>query len=256
MEDDAKMTEASVSIPADLEESAEDAPALPPLQASARRLERLLTTLTANQHHSYSNPVKIVRRWLATSSGAAGSATTDGIDAAAAALLDPAGSCAKGRSLLVTMEVETAEDDAPPVYLENAAREVESWLISLAVRLLWKQQNYVAALALSQSGVEQIMAHFEETSRRITSTSAPSLFPLLARLYRLQSLVSEVIHDPALSAKLRAEMAMAHNKAFLRRDVDTQATLLNNMLRDMLQNSQGNKKVKRDIRSWFIVCIY
>ena len=67
-----------------------------------------------------------------------------------------------------------------------------------------------------------------------------SLFPLLARIYRYQSLVAESLpQDPHVVATFRQEMIKAHGMASLRRDVDSQATLLNLMLRDLLHASQG-----------------
>jgi hypothetical protein len=47
------------------------------------------------------------------------------------------------------------------------------------------------------------------------------------------------MNDPTFTVTLRQEMAKAHNMACLRRDVDSQATLLNLMLRDLLLHSQG-----------------
>jgi hypothetical protein len=81
-----------------------DAPSLPPLQASALRLERLLGGPKASagtMESNYTNPVKIVRRWLATSSGAAADANAQDIKKAATALLDPSGPCAQGRRCLL-----------------------------------------------------------------------------------------------------------------------------------------------------------
>ena len=259
MVQDADMTDAAAAskneTPAVADEPKPEAPSVPPLQASALRLERLLggpKGVVSNESSSYTNPVKVIRRWLATSSGAAADSTAQDIQAAAKALLDPNGVCAQGRRALLgdaaaseatTMEIDGGADSASgPTYLAVAAREVESWLISLAVRVLWKEKNYTQAFEMSQQGIAIIMTHLEEASNKITSVSAPlasSLFPLLARLYRLRSLTTEAIKDPALNANLRVEMARAHNLATLRRDVDTQATLLNCMLRDLLEDSQG-----------------
>jgi hypothetical protein len=63
-------------------------------------------------------------------------------------------------------------------------------------------------------------------------------------MYRLRSLAAESQGDATIAANLRVDMAKAHNMATLRRDVDSQATLLNCMLRDLLRNKQG--KSKRD----------
>jgi hypothetical protein len=272
---------------------------VPPLQAAAQRLERLLggtgttaataasttTALTARQqlqqqqaeqlkqaqqNFHYTNPAKVVRRWLSTSSGAAGDATAADIQSAAAILLDPAVSKG-GLALLVTPEI-TSTTAAPPaaaegetippppvLYVKVAAREVESWLISLAVRILWKEQKYAQAFELAQRGMDILLTHIEEASLKITTAvsfsvasgggGAASLFPLLARLTRWRSLAAESLLSSNsagtspetlhAAANLRIDLARAHNLATLRRDVDTQATLLNSMLRDLLKHSQG-----------------
>ena len=58
-------------------------------------------------------------------------------------------------------------------------------------------------------------------------------------MYRYRSLVAEALKDAEIDASLRQDMVKAHNTACLRRDVDCQATLLNLMLRDLLNNSQS-----------------
>lgn len=247
--------------PKEEEEEKDAPPPPPPLEAAAQRLERLLGggMITKDQiFHSYTNPAKVLRRWLGTSSGAAADATADDIKSAAAKLLDPSGMCAEGRRLIVSdeqvesmMEVDSPDKDyktaATPSYLSAASsREVESWLISLAVRLLWREKKFSEALDLAQKGISVITAHLEEASRKITSVSAASaasLFPLLARMYRLRSLVAESLDDPSVNASLRVDMTKAYNVASLRRDVDTQATLLNCLLRDLLRDSQGKRSI-------------
>jgi len=243
------------------EEEAPAPPPVPPLEAAALRLDRLLggSGKDKDPHallHSYTNPAKVVRKWLGTSSGAAGNAKVEDIQAAAHKLLDPAGPSDKGRSLLIspeqaatattTMDVdEDGKGEKASPYLSTASsREVESWLLSLAVRLLWRDGKMQEALDLAQKGIDILLAHIEEASLKITSVSvlsAASLFPLLARMYRLRSLVAESLNDPSTSAMLLADMTKAHKMAALRRDVDSQATLLNSMLRDLLRNSQGTK---------------
>ena len=228
-------------------------PSVPPLEAGARRLERLLGGGLSDkdrQLHTYANPAKVVRRWLGTASGGAGKATAEDISAAAAALLDPAGISAKGRELLATattdssaMDVDTGSSSTKTGFLTNASsREVESWLISLSVRLLWKEKQYSDAFELAQKGVSIVSGHLDTASANLSSKSglsASSLFPLLARMYRLRSLAAESLANPETSAVLRQDLVKAHNLASLRRDVDCQATLLNLMLRDLLQHSQG-----------------
>jgi hypothetical protein len=280
--DDEQMTDADApdqgqAMSTSKAENEDDATAVPvvvpPLEAAAQRLERLLGGSSAGGSsssssaaaaakakeqllYSYINPGKVVRRWLGTSSGAAAEATAEGIQSAAAKLLDPEGSSSAGRALLTggslkgvtttsAMHVDegSSAEDAP-AYLVASAREVESWLISLAVRLLWKEKQLPRAFEVAQQGIAILMAHLEEASLKITSVNAApasSLFPLLARMFRLRSLVAEALNDPAVNANLRTDMARAHNMASLRRDVDTQATLLNSMLRDLLRNSQGTQ---------------
>ena len=130
-----------------------------------------------------------------------------------------------------------------PGYLSSAAdREVESWLISLMVRLLLKDNKASDAFQLSQKGIGLLMEHLNTSSMKITAASgvsATSLYPLLARMFRFRALVAESLNDPGMAAALRQDMARAHNMACLRRDFDCQATLLNLMLRDLLNNSQG-----------------
>lgn len=257
---DAKMNDEKAKDPKESEEKKQEeeeeekpvTPPLPPLEAAARRLERLLGGGLSDKDrmlHTYSNPAKVVRRWLGTASGAAGNASLDDIAQAAAKLLDPNGHCATGRKLLgaegVNASMEVEGDDATKAsgYLSPSAdREVEGWLISLSVRLLLKDNKAPEAFELSQKGIEILMSHLQIAEKKITavsSVSAISLYPLLARMYRLRSLVAESVNDPSTSAALRQNMAKAHNMACLRRDVDCQATLLNLMLRDLLENSQG-----------------
>jgi hypothetical protein len=214
---------------------------VPPLTAAALRLEKMLSDTALD---FYTNPAKVVRRWLGTSSGAAASASTAAdISAAAASLLAP-DSC-PGRELLVVVtsgSAPTAMDtddevgdkkEEEKVYLKAAAQQVESWLISLAVRLLWREEKFQEALHLSQRGIEIASAYLED------GTTKQSLFPLLARLFRLRALVAESV--PQIVVSLASDHAKAHNLATLRRDVDTQATLMNCMLRDLLRHKQGKK---------------
>ena len=252
MTEDAKMVDDTSPAKTEQEkkpaEDAETAP-IPPLEAAARRLERLLGGGLSDKDrhlHTYTNPAKVVRRWLGTASGAAGNATPDDISNAAAALLDPAGPCAVGRRLLILdndgiMEVDAASEKLGFLSMASS-REVESWLISLSVRLLWKEKKYTDAFDLVQRGITILVGHLEVASTKLTSlsgVSVSSLFPPLARMYRYRSLVAEALKDAEIDASLRQDMVKAHNTACLRRDVDCQATLLNLMLRDLLNNSQS-----------------
>jgi hypothetical protein len=258
---DSKMTDKTTGKEGKKEESKKEEeavtppPPMPPLEASSRRLERLLGGGLSDkdrQLHTYTNPGKVVRRWLGTASGASGNATFQDISAAACTLLDPEGPCAAGRQLLVKtessteekMDVDGSEEKKQDLgYLTMAsAREVESWLISLSVRLLWKEEKYSQAFELIQKGIAILLEHLHVAStniRSLSGVSTGSLFPPLARMYRYRSLVADALKDPTMDASLRQDMAKAHNMACLRRDVDSQATLLNLMLRDLLLHDQG-----------------
>lgn len=249
-----KATEGTPKVEKKPEEEETPAPVVPALEAAAKRLDRLVGGGIVDKDrllHSYTNPAKIVRRWLGTSSGASSDATVEDISSAAAVLLDPSGPCARGRELLhagaasTAMEVETDKVEGSGYLTAASEREVESWFISLAVRLLWKDGKYPEAFKLSQDGIDILMSHLDQASLRITSVSSASsssLFPLLARMYRLRALAAESQGDPIIAANLRVDMAKAHNMATLRRDVDSQATLLNCMLRDLLRNKQGKSR--------------
>ncbi len=257
MVEDTKMedtTAAATETPK--EETKESAPVVPPLEAAARRLERLLGGGSTDQTFTYGNPVKVTRRWLGTASGAAGKATSAGIVAAATALLDPDSGDDRTRSLLLaievgeeapalsSMEVEASDDkEAKTEFLSMASRrETESWLLSLQVRILWKEGKFTEAMSLVEQGIAILLEQVTIAAKKVTSTagrSVSTLFPLLARLYRYRSLVADSMKDPSITLGLRQVMAKAHNMACLRRDVDCQATLLNLMLRDLLMHSQG-----------------
>jgi 26S proteasome regulatory subunit N3 len=244
------------------EEPAAVAPPMPPLQSAARRLERLLgggLSEKDRQLYTYSNPAKVVRRWLGYASGAAAEATSGDIAAAVTALLDPNDvMCGHGRALLLEvcdspesatdMEIDgsstaATDEKKKDEYLTTASnREIETWLLSLQVRLYWKQEKYTEAFNLVEKGIAMLLGHLDAATKKMTSAvgvSISSLFPLLARLYRYRSLVADAVKDPNMVLYLRTEMSKAHNMACLRRDFDSQATLLNLMLRDLLQHSQS-----------------
>jgi hypothetical protein len=258
MPDDTTMiNESNNDSPAANEKANETKSTSLPIEVAARRLERLLGGggIAENDRtlDFYTNPVKVVRRWLGTSSGAAKGATLEDVKSAASKLLDPSGPCSLGRSLLLSGfsdnedMVEKENNSIPSPLSSSSIREIESWLISLAVRLLWKEGRFAESFDLCQQGISIVMAHLEHASLNITSASAgsaSSLFPLLARFYRLRSLVSESMTEETKSILgLQSEMARAHNMASVRRDVDSQATLLNCMLRDLLYHSQGRLSI-------------
>jgi hypothetical protein len=233
------------------EEKAPEAPPLPPLEAAARRLERLLGGGVSDKDrllHSYTNPAKVVRRWLGTASGASGEATLESIASAATTLLNSEGKSAEGKALLTAggevMDTSSEENKEDEKYLtKSSEREVETWLLSLMVRIYWKEKKFSEAFDLAQKTIAILIKHIDAAGTNVTNASGPgmsSLFPLLARMYRYQSLVAEShTADPQIAVTLRQEMIKAHGMASLRRDVDSQATLLNLMLRDLLNASQG-----------------
>ena len=228
----------------------EQTPPMPPLEAAGLRLERLLgggggngtTGGKASEESTssfYTNPAKVVRRWLTTSCGASGSATLSDIGDAALKLLSPCPQVLSSLSEQGSEDMDTAEEGAKTEsksFLTVAARPFEAWLISLAVRCHYKAGDYEKAYSMSQKGIEMVSAQFEDS--RIVSSVVSAFYPLLARLIRWRSLVVE--HMPlSVSASLRPQLAQAYNLASLRRDADTQATLLNCMLRDLLHSSQS-----------------
>jgi 26S proteasome regulatory subunit N3 len=286
-------------------------PKYPPLEASARRLERLFggtdprlttptsipqSTSTITNDNSSSAPsstsvlaiqhTKILKKWLGSSSGAAGQATLATIAACAEHTLDPRGPCATGRELLLglvpddertsvlttflllnnggetavtkddaIMEMDennvATQDDAAAAssshyYLSKSAREVESWLISLTIRVLWRSSNINAAYDWSIKGLSILDAHLSDADRVSTTITGGGggvggLYPLLARLLRYRSLVLDTLpplQRSALVASHRSELASRYTTSVLRRDVDVSATVINITLHDLLLGDQ------------------
>mmetsp|Transcript_10393 Transcript_10393/g.15728 ORF Transcript_10393/g.15728 Transcript_10393/m.15728 type:complete len:646 (-) Transcript_10393:369-2306(-) len=140
------------------------------------------------------------------------------------------------------------------VYVSGAVREVESYLLSLAVRLLWRQNDTSRASDLVVKAIGITTQHMKEASKTTYGIgSANGLYPLLARLYRYQSLVMEspAKREEAVPVLERGDLVGAHRMAVVRRDVDTQATLLNIMLRDLLQANQVEQAQKLLANSTF-----
>lgn len=207
----------------------------------------------------HSNPCKIVKRWLGTSSGISSKVTLADVTLTAQTLLDPAGSSATGREILIQlsppvekMQTEENEDtkEEDEKYLASSAREIEAYLFSLAIRILWSEKN-TDAIDLSEKAIQIVSTHITEAeaSSHIVAQNgagnADGLFPLLARLYRYQGLVSEGV------SVRREELVHAHRMAVLRRDVDTQATLLNLMLRELLTGDRVEQAQKLLANSTF-----
>jgi len=284
-------------------------PKYPPLEASARRLERLfggtdphrpvipLAQSTSAAAADYSAPsstlaiqhTKILKKWLGSSSGTAGQASLATIAACAERTLDPRGTCATGRELLLglvseeeraavmatfllnnggdmtttttTTTTTASKDDAvmevvdgvtqdenaaASHYLVKSAREVESWLISLTIRVLWRSSNINDAYDWSIKGLSILDAHLSDAEREYTTGGGGGggmggLYPLLARLLRYRSLVLDTLppsQRSALVASNRPELASRYTTSVLRRDVDVSATVINITLRDLLTGDQ------------------
>ena len=277
-----------------------DALSLPPLVLAALRLEKILHDHgeSSNDNQSYVNPIKVVRRWLGTSSGATSNTnrqdgtqgtgiTVEDIQVATKLLLNPDMECTqKGRSLLLSkdllsfegtpeammdMDTEEATTSTDTHYVTMAsAREVECWLLSLMIRTLWKQQQKLSTTATTSTSqlIPAMMtfaneallistAHLEQHGPGTTTTTlvTSSMYPFVARLYRFAALAYESYSVAATASTtsnnisqqqqqmndMLSTMSRAHTFATVRRDVDTQATLLNIMLRELLRHAQGTR---------------
>lgn len=247
------------------------------------------------------NTTKIIKKWLGSSSGTAGGATLASVAACAEKTLDPSGStsCATGREILMglcseeerlavgavankdgeeekkggddatattdTKEGAAMEEDTPssgPDYLSLTCREVESWLITLAVRIYWRQGQFQDAYSLITKGLQILDTHLAESSSS-SSSSAGGLYPLLARMLRYRSLIIESLITSSSSsddtttsyAKLcsdtRIELATRHTHAVLRRDADVSATILNLHLRELLLSDRVEQAQKLISNSTF-----
>jgi len=264
-------------------------PQLPPVEAAARRLERLYggglsTSSKAKATALPINTTKIMKKWLGASSGTAGNATMASVAACAETTLDPAGVCVTGREILmglcseedrlavsVTKVDGTAdkeggggdammeEDNAAsttPEYLSLTCREVESWLMTLAVRIYWRAGKYTEAYDLITKGLQLLDAHLVDSG----NTTAGGLYPLLARMLRYRSLIMESLlttqHDDddtyaKLCSDTRIELASRHTHAVLRRDADVSATILNLHLRELLLSDRVEQAQKLISNSTF-----
>jgi 26S proteasome regulatory subunit N3 len=292
-------------------------PPLPPVEAAARRLERLYgggaatdSKKTVTSSVLPINTTKIIKKWLGSSSGTAGSATLASVAACAEKTLDPSGStsCATGREILMglcseeerlavglvvtkkedgeedkkggdattttaadTKEAAAMEEDTPspssssggPDYLSLTCREVESWLITLAVRIYWRQGQFQMAYSLITKGLQILDTHLAESNNASASATVGGLYPLLARMLRYRSLIIESLITSSSSdddtttsyAKLcsdtRIELATRHTHAVLRRDADVSATILNLHLRELLLSDRVEQAQKLISNSTF-----
>jgi len=271
----------------------DETPQLPPVEAAARRLERLygggLSTSSKTATALPINTTKIMKKWLGASSGTAGNATMASVAACAEKTLDPTGVCVTGREILMglcseedrlavavkkdddaadgkgeeggdaMMEEDAAASSTTPEYLSLTCREVESWLMTLAVRIYWRAGKYTEAYDLITKGLQLLDAHLVD-SGNTTTTTAGGLYPLLARMLRYRSLIMESLltssnSDDDTYAKLcsdtRIELASRHTHAVLRRDADVSATILNLHLRELLLSDRVEQAQKLISNSTF-----
>lgn len=150
-------------------------------------------------------------------------------------------------------EEATKEEQATPAsYLVLSQREVESWLITLAIRLHWRTKDYESAYDWSEKGLKILDAHLAECDAAGGAALAAlsgvgGLYPLLARMLRYRSLAIDSLEPStrsSLIANHRSELAYRHTMAVLRRDSDVSAVVLNILLRDLLAGDQVEQAQK------------
>mmetsp|Transcript_18712 Transcript_18712/g.26363 ORF Transcript_18712/g.26363 Transcript_18712/m.26363 type:complete len:612 (+) Transcript_18712:169-2004(+) len=180
-----------------------------------------------------------------------------------------------GTTSAITVDSDVTMEDTPELpskenlntgseqstsYLLRSQREVECWLLSVATKILYKQGLVAEASDLAGKGVRIAETHIEEAiSLSGTSTSSnhmaggtisastSGMYPLLSRMFRLACLYSEKCNgDARKESAITSRDAVVHSYriACLRRDVDTQATLLNIILRNLLMSDQVEQAQK------------
>jgi hypothetical protein len=239
-------------------------PSLPSLQSALWRLERLFggtgpTTSnsapsSAPSTASPSSQSKLLKKFLGSASGTAKSVSLDDI-ADAALVLDPVGSCAKGRELLVSLRSDTATSTVDAVgsteekkYAKAAAREIEGYLLSLAIRTYYRQSDFKSAYQLADKALCILDAHIDECEGKLLGVNVGGLYPLRSRIVRYRSLVLSCADDDddggvQLNGEtvngIRADLAKRYRDAVLVKDGDGICTVLNLMLGDLLRGDQG-----------------
>lgn len=176
---------------------------------------------------------------MGSASSVGKSATIEEIAICAREVLDPNGECATGRDLLVGLAQSMTDDDInkeEKSYLVKSAREAEAYLLSLAVRHLWRDGSAKAS-ELADKALLIVDAHISECEGLISPTSGVGgLYPLRARLVRYRSLVLE---SSGGVEGVRDDLARRYRMAVLAKDGDGICTVLNLMLRDLLEGDQG-----------------
>ncbi|KAL3785663.1 hypothetical protein HJC23_001934 [Cyclotella cryptica] len=233
----------------------------PPAAVIANTQSRSLVSSPQNQ-------AKLLKKWLGTASGTAKSSSLSSIADCAKAVLDPSGKCATGRDLLLGFAkasdsemsdgvatdggAEGMDVDAPTKsYLVKTPREIEAYLLSLAIRSLWRSNRHAEAYQLSNKALLIVDAHLKECEGLISAAAGGQggvggLYPLRARLVRYRSLVLESLLSSAGSGSgeasevvgVREDLATRYRMAVLAKDGDGMCTVLNLMLRDLLRGNQ------------------
>ena len=177
----------------------------------------------------------------------------DDIAIAAAAVLDPKGVCATGRELLIQLTsaagggqgVMTDDDNAinttaGSTYLVKTPREAEGYLLSLAIRSLYHSKDYVRAYELSTKSLLILDAHIDECEGKLLAHSVGGMYPLRSRVLRYRSLVGEQLSAVGGgNSGMMEDLAGRYRSAVLVKDGDGICTVLNLMLRDLLERDQG-----------------
>jgi len=210
------------------------------IEIYAKRLERLLSTSIVSDNDvdeiptTYSNPVKVVRRWLSTTSTLTleKALTLEDISKAIDNLFDPNGTPYKElKGLLSPLAPTSMETEEKTYPMKKAEREVQAWLLSLIIRLLYRSNDFKNALEVSTKSLTII-----QTLIQGSKYPPGSLYPLLARLYRYHCLIAEYASQGY--EDLHPVLINAHRIACLHLDIDTQSTLLNLLLRSLLSTHQ------------------
>mmetsp|Transcript_23404 Transcript_23404/g.44031 ORF Transcript_23404/g.44031 Transcript_23404/m.44031 type:complete len:522 (-) Transcript_23404:80-1645(-) len=229
--------------------SKDDAPPKPPLPSIDAAAFRLCSLLGLPSVDSKGPPIKAlpsgagrtVRRWLSSSAVNKCRKLSYGnlVDGARRVLPDNSEITAviESSKPMETGSEAPLEDSSscsalPPHPLVLPA--ISSWLLSLAINsLLFDSSDASAAFALSGSALAAVGKAASQSNSTFTP---PILSPLIARLYRFRSLAASAA-SPQAQSTVRNELVHAHRLACLSRAVDVQATLLNLMLRDLLEGN-------------------
>jgi len=230
---------------APLTPSSADAPPptpLPTLDAAAFRLVSLLGLDNSNQSSSKALPSgagRTVRRWLSAAAvNKCRKLSYSNLLAAAERVLPPNSEVVAAIKSAKPMEdgdeeLEDASEAGKATPHPLVVPALEAWVASLAVNsLLFAASDPSAAFDLSGKCLACVGASASQTNSTFTP---PVLSPLIARLYRYRSLCADRAGDEA-KRTVRSELVAAHRLACLSRASDVQATLLNLILRDLLDS--------------------